>query len=241
GLERQLSDEVTAGLAIAHANTSISFRDRLGSGTLNVLRVGPYASFFRDDWFADAAISYGYHDNSVRRNVAVGSIAETAEGRYHANDVSLYFGLGRLWGTPDRVLSPVASIQYIYFDQPGFVESNAPAAGLTLGNNSADSLRSRVGLESTRWASWRCFQVRGDWSAGWAHEYLADDALAAQFTGGTTTFRTQRLAGYRDSAYVTAGLALNRGSRLSLFSRYTGELSNDGSFHAIDLGLTAAY
>ena len=241
GVERQLNDRVFGGLGFAYANTGITFRDGLGTGTLNVLRVGPYLSFVGDEWFADASASYGYHDNSVRRNVAVGSIAEAAEGQYHANDVSVYLGLGRLWETPDRIVSPVASIQYIVFDQPGFTEHDASAAGLTLGNHSAESLRTRLGLEATRWSMWHCLRICGDWSAGWAHEYLADDPLNAHFTGGTTRFRTERHAGYRDSAYFTAGLAVSRGNCFSLVSRYTGELAHDGAFHAIDLGLTAAY
>lgn len=241
GLEQQLGRGCFGGITFAYADTDIHFSRGLGTGDLDVLRVGPYVSLVHNDWFLDASATYGYHDNGIKRHVNVGSIAEVAEGRYHANDFSMYFGLGRFVGSPQHAVSPVASIQYLYFDQPGFAERSAPASALTVGPRGAHSLRSRVGLESSSVACLGGFELESDLSAGWAHEYLNDESLPARLTAGTTSFETQRLVPYRDSGYFAAGLTLRRGRRLSLSCRYTGELSNHGSFHAVDVGLMNRY
>jgi outer membrane autotransporter protein len=208
---------------------------------LDVLRVGPYLSLMHDRWFIDVSATYGYHDNSVRRRVTAGAVAEVAEGWYHANDFSLYLGLGSLLGELPRVVSPVASVQYLYFDRPGFVEKGAPAAGLTLGSRASNSLRSRLGLEASHIAALGCFQIETELSAGWAHEYLNNEGLPARFTAGSTSFTTRRLSGNRDTGYFGAGITVDRGKRLAVSCRYTGELSEKGSFHGVDAGLTTRY
>ena len=40
-----------------------------GFGHIDSFRVGPYASYFNDDFFVDAALSVGYHLNETERDI----------------------------------------------------------------------------------------------------------------------------------------------------------------------------
>ncbi|MGD0653657.1 MAG: autotransporter domain-containing protein [Thermoguttaceae bacterium] len=240
-LDRAATDDFIYGWSAAYARTSIRFTDDKGAGDINNLRVGPYLSRSYDDWFFDGSATYGYHDDNVTRDVTVGTISGTPNGKYNAHDFSLFMAAGCERNWCDYTVTPLVSLQYIFYHQNDFTESGGNGTDLTLLNNDSHSLRSKIGMQL-----YRTWQIRGvrlvpDYSVGWAHEYLGDNSIRARFAGGTTVFDTDPAGVFRDSMYFGAGLAFLPTERTSLFFRYNGEWASGGQFNAVNLGLAWEY
>jgi uncharacterized protein with beta-barrel porin domain len=240
-LDRVATDDFIYGWGAAYARTSINFLGDEGAGDMNNIRVGPYLSRCYDDWFFDGSATYGYHDNNITRDVTVGTIAGTPNGKYNAHDFSLFMSAGCERNWCDWLVTPLISLQYIFYHQNDFTETGGNGTDLALLNNDSNSLRSKMGMQFYR--IWQFHSVRfvPDYSVGWAHEYLGDDSIRARFAGGTTIFDTDPAGVFRDSLYFGAGLAFLPNERTSLFFRYNGEWASGGQFNAVNLGLAWEY
>jgi len=243
GIDQMASDGKIFGLGLGYAGTDMAFRDRPGGGTINHLRVGPYASWYSEQAFVDTALTWGYHDNDVYRSVVFtngsGLYAESLDSSFAANDISFYIGGGYDMRFEIVSIAPTASLQYIYYNQSRFTEHGGPAA-LEIASENANSLRSELGVRLTR--TW----IRGSATiipelfTGWGHEFLADPSLNARLAGGNTWFATDRGGLLRDSVYYGAALAVTRMGN-TLYLRYKGEAAGGGQFHAVDAGLALSY
>jgi outer membrane autotransporter protein len=240
-LDRVATNDFVYGWGAAYARTSISFLGDEGGGDMNNLRVGPYLSRYFDDWFFDGSATYGYHDNAVTRDVTVGTISGTPNGKYNAHDFSLFMSAGCERNWCDWMVTPLISLQYIFYHQNDFTETGGNGTDLALLNNDSNSLRSKMGMQFYRIWQFHCVRFVPDYSLGWAHEYLGDDSIRARFAGGTTIFDTDPAGVFRDSLYYGAGLAFLPNERTSLFCRYNGEWASGGQFNAVNLGLAWEY
>lgn len=240
-LDRVATDDFLYGWGIAYAKTSIKFAEEKGSGDISNIRVGPYISRCVDQWFYDCSATYGYHDDNITRNVAVGAIGGTPNGKYNSHDLSLFMAAGRDGKIGNFDFTPLASLQGIYYHQCAFTESEGNGADLALSNNDSYSLRSKIGAELYRVWCIRSRRLVPNFSLGWAHEYLGADSIRARFAGGTTIFDTDPAGIFRDSMYFGAGLAFLPTEHTSLFLRYNGELASVGQFNAVNLGLAWEY
>ncbi len=241
GIDKQLDESWIAGIGGGYCQTHLDTNDQLSAGTINTFRVGPYATWYDGDWYLDMSLTGGFHDNSLSRYVDVGQMNGTAQGDYHANDLSLYYGLGRDYRMGAYTLTPQASLQYIYYRQNYFTETGADEVDYVVDPRNANSLRSRFGGQLSSTVQRGGVKVVREVFAGWAHEYLGNDPLVARFVGGVTPFSTDRGGLFRDAGYYGIGLTAIPSGRTSLFARYNGEYSSGGHFTAVDLGLTYAF
>lgn len=238
GIDKRFSDDFIFGIGGGYDNMHISTNDWYSAGTTDTLRVGPYATWYSDDWFLDSSLTGGFHNNDLGRTVSVGSDTYTARGRYDSRDVSIYLGGGRNYCVGSRILTPITSLQYIAYRQDGFTETNADGANLVVDPKTLYSLRSRFGGELSRVVRRDRVTIVPQVFGGWAHEYLQNDALEARFVGGVTPFSTDRGGIFRDAGYYGVGVAVLPNNRLSLFTQCNGEYSSGGHFTAVDAGLT---
>jgi outer membrane autotransporter protein len=238
----KMADAAIVGLGLGYARTDLRFCDARGVGTIDNLRLGPYLSYFADGSYLDCSVTYGFHDNDVTRNAAAGLLSGSPEGRFNAHDAAIYIDAGKdldLGGS--CVLSPTASLQYIFYRQVGFDETGDGGFGLALADNDAQSLRSEMGVRLARKLFWAKTKIVPELFGGWAHEYLADNDLLARFAGGTTYFATGPGGVFRDTGYFGGSLTAALTSHTSLLFLYKGELAPYRHFNACDLGLVVEY
>ncbi len=241
-LDRALSCSVIGGIEFDYGYNHVAFLDNGGTGRIDTFRVGPYFTWFNDENFFDFSCTYGYHDNKVDRVASYVNTPLLAEGKYKSHDISTYFGIGRDINYGPWVATPEASLQYIYYTRDEVFETGAAGANTQLFGDGSHSLRSQLGLRFTRelWstAARACLFEIG---AGWAHEFLADDSYEGQFLGGVNRFEITPGPLWRDSGYTNVGLSWDPTEGVNLFTRYRGEFSEGGSFHAMDVGLAINY
>jgi uncharacterized protein with beta-barrel porin domain len=241
GIDKQFDANFIAGVGAGYDQMHIDGGDLASAGTTNTFRAGPYATWYNDVFYLDGSLTGGFHSNQIGRQAAVNDETYTADGSYRANDVSLYLGGGRDYHVGAYTVSPLVSLQYIYFRQNAFTETGDDGAALAVDARDANSLRSRVGSTLRREYHWGNATVIPQLTGGWAHEYLDDDPLEAQFTGGVTPFSIDRGGVFRDAGFFDASLTVQRGQRASVFARYNGEYSSGGHFSAVDTGLAIRF
>ncbi len=179
GADRWLSSEFLAGMAFAYDHDFLSFRGQGGNGNVNSYRVGPYAAWFRDDWFASAWMAYGYDSNIIRRAVPVGALSLTPQGRYSNNGGTVYLEGGRDFRRGKLLITPFGSLQYIDLSQGNFTETSGGGSDLRVYAASFNSLRSRMLLQLSRSYAGRRLALTPGLFGGWVHEYLANDPIRA--------------------------------------------------------------
>lgn len=241
GLDKQVSETYVLGMGAGYDNMHIGTSDLYSAGRTDTFRVGPYATWFNDEWYFDSSLTGGFHDNDMGRSVSVGADNYMARGDYFAKDLSLYVDGGYDYRMGNSILSPLVSLQYITYRQDGFAERDADGAALQMNPLDANSLRSRVGGQFLQTCQWRSVKVVPQVFAGWAHEYLQNDVLEARFVGGVTPFLTDRGGIFRDAGYYGLSLTALPRDHTSLFARYNGEYSTGGHFTAVDLGMIVEF
>jgi uncharacterized protein with beta-barrel porin domain len=241
GADRWLTSEFLAGIAFAYDHDFLSFRGLGGNGNIDSYRVGPYAAWFRDDWFASAWMAYGYDSNIIRRAVPVGALNLAPQGRYSNNGGTVYLEGGRDFRRGKLLITPFGSLQYIGFSQGNFTETNGGGSELRVYAASFNSLRSRMLLQLSRSYVWRRLALTPGLFGGWVHEYLANDPIRARFAWGSTDFLTSPAGIIRDTAQFGANLFGVINQRTVINLRYLGELGHGAQLHWAQLSLSHPY
>ncbi len=241
GIDKQLDKNFIAGIGGGYDQMHFDGGDLASSGVTNTFRVGPYATWYNDVFYLDGSLTGGFHANNIGRQAAVNDETYSADGDYRANDLSLYLGGGRDYHIGEYTLSPLVSMQYIYLRQNSFTETGDAETTLAVDARDANSLRSRVGSVLRREYQWGSTKIIPEIVGGWAHEYLADDPLEAQFVGGVSPFSIDRGGVFRDAGFFSVNLTVQRRERASVFARYNGEYSSGGHFNAVDAGLVVQF
>jgi outer membrane autotransporter protein len=124
------------------------------------------------------------------------------------------------------VFGPNAGLAYVHLDINSFEETGADSADLAIGDQSTDSLRSRVGGTTRYHARIGSIVLTPHASAFWQHEFLAGSSAINSSFGEVPqagAFGVNTLAADRDNALVGAGLNVGLNDYLTLFADYDAE------------------
>lgn len=230
GADTMVLDNARVGLAFTYAGTDVDNDGDLTGNGVNVdsYQAIAYANWQGAPWYVDAALGFGLHQNDATRQ----TIAGTAEGEFDSRSYTAKLEGGYPVTAGQAVITPVASLEYTYFDTDGYTETGAGAANLVVEDDSSDSLRSGLGATVAT-----TFDA-GDWlitpsaKAVWYHEFLDEAPVTtARFAAGGSTFASEGADPANDSVVLGVGLALAQGEQLTLSASYDAELKEDFTSH----------
>jgi len=196
GVDRQLSDDVTAGVAGGYANSHVQTASRQQSAQVDSLQVAPYLRRTFGNGYVFGVAGYSHDSYQTTRQLPA---AVTARGDYSGNQFSTYLEGGATYALGSWNLQPLVNLQYIALQQNGFTETGAGGAGLTVGSSVNDSLRPGLGLRVARPAVIGGVIVVPDLHARYAYELLDPDRLVTANFGGVV-----------GGGFLTAGNQLGR-------------------------------
>lgn len=241
GFDKGHGPNLIIGIGGGYSHSFINFKEGLGEGDTDSFRAGPYATYFKDNFFIDTSVSFGYHKNKNKRNIRFGTINRTAKSDYHAYNLSAYIGGGYNLPVNDWTVTPTASLQYTRYRSESFEETGAGAAGLDVDAATAQSLRGKLGLTLSTVAELYGTKFVPELFAGWAHEFMDDEDINARFVEGTTKFTTDVDDGRDDSVYFGAGVSVLLRENISAFVRYEGNYSSGNGINALNVGITVLF
>ncbi|MEM1158331.1 MAG: autotransporter domain-containing protein [Verrucomicrobiota bacterium] len=212
GAGKNLSEALNAGGYIGYQSVD-SDVDAFGSNMEgNGAQVGGYARYQWGDWLASGILGYSYTAYENERNIVSPTFTGTGESDADAHQFISALELSRdIHFGADRSIrvTPMVGLQYSLLHVEDFQESGLGGAGLSFDDQTAHSLRTKLGFELAK-------TFEGDWgwcapyvSAAWHHEFLDNSRDV------TTTFIDPALASFTvstreaDADFAVIGAGFN--------------------------------
>ena len=151
GFEYRLNDNLNLGAGWSHVWNDNTMTNNLGGVDIEGDTGMVYATYFRDNFWADLLYSYGSYDADIRRNTGLGtSVLGASDVTTHLTQLNLGYNIpcGKT-----LVHGPTLGIEYTDGQLDGYTETGDPRANTRFGEQDFESLITRLG-----------------WQASWSHE-----------------------------------------------------------------------
>jgi len=249
GADYRFSDSLVVGGAFSYSDTRSRFDQSLGEVKAATTGVIGYGTWYRDDWYVDGFLAYGYVGYDSTRNInipshnpAVAAIATSATSSPKGDQWSAAIGVGKNITSGDFTVTPTARLGYIWVRNKAFSEDE-PNDGLALAvdERTIRSLQSALGVRFATTLS-TTVAVFGPYaSAQWMHEFENDNpSIISKYVADPTSqfFAIPTASPTRDYAIVTIGTSATFPDNLSGFLQFSAALGlKDETNYGIVLGL----
>lgn len=171
-----------------------------------------------DGWYTEAVLAYGFDDYESTRVIAFPGTNATATSTTKGHQWLGGFTAGKHITHGAVTFSPFGGLLANRWEANGFTETGAGAFNLTVGDQSARSLRSQLGAEIRLNRGFLQPHLR----AAWLHEF-ANDARGLDAAFGGVNYTVVTREPQRDSGLFTAGLDFVFGPRALLYVDVTAQ------------------
>ncbi len=223
GADYRLTNQLAIGVMAEYAHTWTSLQPS-GDIDVNSGRGGVYATWYHQGIYLNGAI-YGGHNAYSSSRPSLGSLASGGTG---GNEFSTFVSGGYDLHFGKLTIGPIGALQYTYVNIQGFNE-NGSLAALQIASQSADSLRTDLGLRA--FYLWQVGKIllEPSLSTTWEHEFkysaLPITAGFAGISGPSATFYGPSEG--HDSAIVSAGVSVHWTDAIATYVNYDGQLGRN--------------
>ena len=225
GVSFRMTSHLAAGVLFDYNHTDAK-TDAYGSKThVDTYSPGFFATYFDHGFYANGLFSFGYNNYSNSRDIGLASETATSHpsGQQYVGDLDLGYDFH-----PDKswVVGPTLGVTYTHLDIDSFSEAGAPGTDLTVGSQSADSVRSRLGGHVLFQTNTGDVLLQPNISLMWQHEYLDNGSgITSSFNDfAANSFTIQTAAPSRDSALITCGLTATLSNSMALYLNYLADV-----------------
>ena len=226
GADYRLASGTTLGFAVAGGHTSWGLSEAFGGGKSDAFQVGGYTTQSFGQLYVAAAVAGAFHDVSSDRTV----VGETLKGNFHGYNLAGRLESGYRYGTPLGGLTPYAAAQIQSLYVSGFTETSslaAPIAAQTFGDQSANAIRTELGVRADKRFAFGDSTVTLFGRAAWAHDFNRNPNLTSVFqTLPGATFTVFGAKPTEDLALVSAGAELVTINGWSAMAKFGGEFGD---------------
>lgn len=146
GLDGELTENWTLGIGGAWNNSHLEWRDQHGHGEVN----GFYGSIYTDcqisNFYFGAAVYGGVDYFDTTRHIRILTVNEKANASFHGLDIVAQLSTAYFFGAPTAYFYPYANFDFLYLHTQNFKEHGAPNLNLNVGNHTASTFRTEMGL-----------------------------------------------------------------------------------------------
>ena len=230
GTDYRFNEHFAAGVTGGYVNSYAKIAANGGTIYGQSARLGVYGTVYNDEFHGNLFIGGAHDFYAASRNI--NAFSRTATASPSGSEFNLNATAGWDKKTALAVVSPFIGLAYDRAMLGSFSEGGAGDLDLAVAGQTAESLRSTLGVKVSRQ-----FKVP-DWfdftpyaSAGWQHELENQSrALAAQLgSGGTPTFTVMTADVSREAALLGVGADLDWTPGFSTRLAYASTLSSDYS------------
>jgi outer membrane autotransporter protein len=220
GVDYKFSEHFSAGINTGFARTTSKGLDST-KVTVDGAKLGAYGTYYTGEGFyADGSIQGGYSNYDTQRTGLLG----TARGTTNGAEVNALIATGFDFTTDALRIGPVASFQYTHVGFANYQESGS-LAPLDYGSQSANSMRSAIGMKATYEYRTHGILIRPEMRAAWQHEFGdVQYAISSSLVGGGPAFIVQGAEIGRESLLLGVGVSVLWNERASTYLYYDGEL-----------------
>jgi uncharacterized protein with beta-barrel porin domain len=243
GLDFALADNAVIGGAFGWGTSSVDFESQRDHADIDSFQFGGYGSYGFGRFYADAQVSFAFHDIQTTRELDLGFDTFIAAADYDAQSWTIAGEVGTMFKLGRVNLQPMVAVNYTDTSTDSFIEGGAGDFGLIVGEADGDSLSTQVGLRAS--GMWTVGRVKlvPDAKIAWRHEFEDErqSFTAAFLEDPSTLFDIVSSEISADSAVVGAGLTAGVTNGLEVFVDYNGLINSELSTHNGSAGFRATW
>ena len=200
GYETALGERLFGGLTLGYGRAPFDLGNGLGTVKYDEWALSAFASHKTGNFYANAAASYSWLDYESSRSVSLGSFSASERGDTRGALFGVKGQLGLNLSNGGVVHGPLLALAWQRVNVDGFSEKSGGVTAMTFGDQTRESLRSRVGWQLAAKDTWAGIPVRPHVQLTYDYEHKKDErSYQAGFVGGTSSMAVQtanRTGGY---------------------------------------------
>lgn len=221
GFDYLISPQALVGVLVGYSSTQ---SDSNLSGTENdndSILGAVYAAGSTEGFFYSGMVGYGVDGYSFKRRVDLGGGAVSDyQAKPDGNSWMGYLEVGYEWHPEDWTFGPTLSLQYIRGEIDGYTETGTGAFGLTVDDQTFESLTSTLGWRVGKVVHWEAMTILPEVRVGWIHEFenSSHDITSMMSVPGAGKFTVKGANPTNNYANLGAsvGMALSPNATMSL-------------------------
>ncbi len=234
GADYLVTDDLRVGALFGYGHTDADLDNEGSKAHIDSYTPGIYAAYAdKHGFYANGLFTYTRNDYTTHRDIVIPGVNRTASGSPSGDQFGGDLDGGYEFHHGDWTFGPSVGVTYVNLGIDSFSESGAGAASLNVNNQSAESLRSRLGGTVRYQAKLGSVVLTPHLSAFWQHEFLdGTDIITSQFEGlpAGGSFEVQTIKGDSDDALLGLGLDAEITNSLTLFVDYQTEAGGANFF-----------
>lgn len=222
GAEKQINDDVKAGIGYAYTNTDIDgFMRDTDIDTHSAIVYGEYKP---SQWYVNGIATYGWSDYSEKRNVAGNQV----KADYDVDTIGLQAMTGYDMQVKGINLTPEAGLRYVHISQDAYKDS----ADQKVGSNSSDILTGVIGAKINKdFALDNGMNLRPEARLAMTYDLMNDDSNSVVSLANGSAYQVRGEALDRFGVEVGAGLTADVNDNVELSLGYEGKFREDYQDH----------
>ena len=231
GIEANVGDNVKIGIAGGTAEADVTLNARGSKADTQSVYGAVYGSAAFGALTLRTGASYADLDTDTTRNVDFRSFSEELTASYGGSAVQVFSEIGYTLPLGKGSVEPFAGVNGLWLKDKDFAETGGTAAVEGDGRRRSYSWSS-LGLRATIGDAGA--PVVGRVQVGWEHALGDVDVTSdLRFAAGGSAFRIEGTPLSKNSVHTEAGLDWRATPRLTLSTRYTGNLGDQGQDHGV--------
>ena len=211
GYERAFTDQLFGGVSLGYGHTPFDLGNNQGEVRYDEWALSVFAAHKMGNWYANLIATYTWLDFESERTVALGSFTSNEHGDTHGDQFGVKGQIGYNLIAGKVVHGPLAALAWERVQVDGFSEDSGSVTAMTFGDQTRESLRSKIGWQIAAEAKWAGANVRPYAQLTYDYEHNDDErSYNADFIGGTSgiEIQTENLSGGYGTALVGVNVEL---------------------------------
>jgi outer membrane lipase/esterase len=200
GYEKAFSDALFGGLTLGYGRSPFDLGNGLGTVKYDEWALSAFASHKTGNFYANASARYAWLDFESRRSIVLGPFSTSERGDTSGRQLGAKGQVGYNLGNGKVVHGPLAALAWERVNIDGFSEKSANVTAMSFGDQTRESLRSRLGWQIAADDTWAGVHVRPYAQLTYDYEHKKDErSYSAAFVGSTSAMSVQtanRTGGY---------------------------------------------
>jgi uncharacterized protein with beta-barrel porin domain len=239
GADGRINDNLAAGVTGAYMRSRASVESTAGGNVDdNSGRLGAYVVGYATDWRASAYVGGAEDFFSTSRGIGFEDISRSAQANPRGDELNM--DTNASFDIPTVSLgtfSPFAGLSYDRLTVGAFSEQDADSLDLSVDRETAQSLRSNLGMRFSEKAKLGSNPYVIYFSAGWRHEFENQNRpIGAQLTSGGSAFSVMTGDIGRDGAIYGGGFSVAFARQSAMNFDYSGSSWSPYTSYTFSLG-----
>ena len=192
GYEKAFGEQSFGGVTLGYGKAPFDLGDNLGSVKYDEWALSAFVSKKFGNFYANALTTYSWLDYESKRKLALGSFSTVERGDTHGGQFGVKGQVGYNFVSGNLLHGPLIGLAWEQVKVDGFSEQSDSVTAMRFGDQTRESLRSRLGWQVAAETAWAGAKLRPYAQLSYDYEHLKDErSYSAGFIGSTSALQMQ--------------------------------------------------